>query len=257
MKVHQLMAKAKKKKKDKGSDDMYFGDIFNQNTPPKAATTTTATYKQCKHTGEEPVKVGKYEVYLAANRDITPAALTAVDVICPLNGDMPNINYPQMIGVVSYQLQDMAGVPASWETYVDYIITLLGEGKKILAWCTGSHGRTGTFLASLIAKLEPDVDPIDTARERHCTKAVETLAQLKAVYALKGQEVPEAKKPSKSLFHSAGGYSGGYHQSAGNPSWGYHSHKGSSVPQPSLSVNQVIEDFLKHNNLKGKVFLNG
>jgi protein-tyrosine phosphatase len=55
------------------------------------------------------------------------------------------------------------------------------------------HGRTGTFLASLIALLEDDhttPDPIAAVRERHCEQAVESVAQGEAIFALRGQPLP-------------------------------------------------------------------
>jgi hypothetical protein len=71
------------------------------------------------------------------------------------------------------------------------VIPLLAESKKLLGFCMASQGRTGTWLASLVAILEPDTaDPIAAIRQRHCQHAVETLAQAKAIFALRGEELP-------------------------------------------------------------------
>ena len=74
------------------------------------------------------------------------------------------------------------------------VIDELERGQKILTFCVGSHGRTGTFLASLIAVLETaeeTPDPIEAVRLRHCHHAVETLAQAEGVFALRGESLPE------------------------------------------------------------------
>jgi protein-tyrosine phosphatase len=91
-------------------------------------------------------------------------------------------------------MKDYNGVPPLWREFLQSVIdNELKRGKKILAFCVGSHGRTGTFLASLIALLESSEeapDPIAAVRERHCRKAVETGDQAEAIFALRGMEVP-------------------------------------------------------------------
>jgi protein-tyrosine phosphatase len=92
-------------------------------------------------------------------------------------------------------LQDFGGVPDNWKEFLtEKVIPLLKEEKTILAFCIGSHGRTGCFLASLIALIENETetpDPIEAVRKRHCQRAVETLAQAKAVFALRDQPLPK------------------------------------------------------------------
>ena len=63
-----------------------------------------------------------------------------------------------------------------------------------MVYCMGSHGRTGTFIASLIALLESKEqtpDPIAAVRERHCSKSVETIGQARAIFALRGEKLPK------------------------------------------------------------------
>jgi protein-tyrosine phosphatase len=67
----------------------------------------------------------------------------------------------------------------------DRVIPALEAGKRVLIFCLGSHGRTGTAIAGLIAMLEPEVDdPIEAVRKRHCGKSVETPEQALWVRAL-------------------------------------------------------------------------
>jgi protein-tyrosine phosphatase len=59
----------------------------------------------------------------------------------------------------------------------------------VLIFCLGSHGRTGTVIAGLIAMLEPEVDdPIEAVRKRHCGKSVETREQAEWVRNLHHQQ---------------------------------------------------------------------
>lgn len=92
-------------------------------------------------------------------------------------------------------MEDFGGVPDGWEHFLSsVIIPELQSGHELLAFCAGSHGRTGTFLASLIALLEgPEEtpDPIAAVRERHCHKSVETGAQASGIYGLRNQPVPD------------------------------------------------------------------
>jgi protein-tyrosine phosphatase len=70
----------------------------------------------------------------------------------------------------------------------DQVIPALKAGKKVLFFCTASHGRTGTIIAGLIALLEPETDdPIAAVRERHCVEAVETAEQVRWVRNLHDQ----------------------------------------------------------------------
>lgn len=156
--------------------------------------TTYTNWKKCKHTAVKPVTIGKYtdQVYLGARWDIDPHTVENVHLICPLNGDMPKgARFGTILPIIQCELADRGGVPANWGTFIKEIVRMLDKGYKILAYCTGSHGRTGVFGASLISVLEPEVeDPIAAIRERHCHEAVESLAQARAVFALRGQELP-------------------------------------------------------------------
>jgi len=147
----------------------------------------------CSHRGHKPVQVGPYQVYLGGTRYLEQEDFDSVDVIVPLTDGLPEMRFGKMYLILAASLPDYGGVPEEWEDFLrKQIIPLLQKGKKILAYCVGSHGRTGTFLASLISILEKDIaDPIAEARKRHCHKAVESLAQAKAIFALRGQKLPQ------------------------------------------------------------------
>lgn len=150
------------------------------------------------HAGDVAVKVGPYNVY--AGGVMYPASnhLHGPDtVLVPLTDSFPRgwLKFGGEYRMVWSALQDFGGVTDDWKEFLgENIIPRLQEGQKLLAFCAGSHGRTGVFLASLIAMLETaeeTPDPIAAVRERHCVKAVETAAQVRAVFALRDQSVPK------------------------------------------------------------------
>ncbi len=138
------------------------------------------------------VSVGGYSVYVGGSQDLAgaPDIFREMDIIIPLNGIVSTIFEGTVLPIV---LQDFGGVPRDWEQILrEQVIPALEADKRVLAYCTAGHGRTGTLLASLVALLEPDIeDPIATVRARHCEHAVETRAQAEAIFALLDQPIPE------------------------------------------------------------------
>ena len=159
-----------------------------------------------------PVRVGPYTVLAGGTRYLESSDLNKADVLIPLTG-CQELNFGQLYELTaeqqpsgitafapgkSYQvlvgkLPDFGGVPDNWEAFLrQQVIPLLASGATLMGFCFASQGRTGTFLASLIAILEPEVDdPIAAVRERHCEHAVESVAQAEAIFAIKGIPVPE------------------------------------------------------------------
>jgi len=107
----------------------------------------------------------------------------------------------------------MSAPPEGFEGFLrEQVIPALEAGRRLLAYCIGSHGRTGSFLASLIAILEPSTaDPIVAVRARHCHKSVETRQQAEAIFALRGEVLPACygqefyRPPIQSLAGGEGG----------------------------------------------------
>ena len=153
------------------------------------------------------VKVGPYTVYAGGARDLAPEDFDEFDVLVPLTERLPEFVFGDI--VLLSVLPDFGGVPDDWQDHLeDRVIPLLewcnATDRKMLAFCTASHGRTGTFLASLIALLESEEetpDPIAAVRERHCSHAVETKAQAEGIFALRGQKVPEKYLTGPDAFH--------------------------------------------------------
>lgn len=153
--------------------------------------------RTCDHIGIEPITVGPYQVLAGGTmyQDFFEWFDHPQEVVLvPLTEQVPETFY-EGHEVIPLYLKDFGGVPDNWrELLEEQIIPHLSGDLPLLAFCAGSHGRTGTFLASLIALLEtPEEtpDPIAAVRERHCLKAVETKAQAEAIFALRGQAVPK------------------------------------------------------------------
>lgn len=153
------------------------------------------------------VRVGLFTVLAGGTNDLQPEDLRKADILIPLTDKLPRTSLGQPLPIIAAPLRDYGGVPDGWERFLrTVVIPLLADGKRVLAYCMGSHGRTGTFLASLIALLESEretPDPIAAVRQRHCCRAVESLAQAEAIFNLRGQPLPE--KYRQEFFRPARG----------------------------------------------------
>lgn len=141
------------------------------------------------HTGQL-VRVGRYTILAGGMQDLrwNVEQVSGVDLLVPLVEEF----HPCGIDMLPCPMRDFGGVPEGWADSLQEVIRELEAGKKILAFCVGSHGRTGTLLASLIALLEPQSrtpDPIRAVRRRHCVRAVETFEQAKGIFSLRGEPV--------------------------------------------------------------------
>ena len=89
-------------------------------------------------------------------------------------------HYPAL--VVDW-LDMSAPAPELLSRLVDICLSKMRQGKRIDIGCNAGHGRTGTLLAALIARVE-HVDgytAMQSARRRYCKSAVEGRSQEEAV----------------------------------------------------------------------------
>ena len=144
-----------------------------------------------KHRGKA-IKVGRYFVGAGAARDLTKEDCLRYDILINLTDNIPPLQFGREYRILAAPLKDYGGVPPGWEDFLrSQVVPLLENGKRILAFCEGGHGRTGCFLGSLVSILEPETeDPIAAVRERHCREAVETIEQARAIFALRGEPMP-------------------------------------------------------------------
>lgn len=176
-------------------------------------TGTNYVAKECKakHTGEAIIEITpEVKVRAAAYNHISQTAFDEATILVPLNGSIPKSLWRFGHGkfIVQAELQDRGGVPADWLECVDYIISLAHK-YPVMGWCLGSHGRTGTWLASMKARLDPACeDPIQWARDVHCKHAVESKKQAEAVFAILGKPLPAKYEDEFKVTFSGGSFDG-------------------------------------------------
>lgn len=85
------------------------------------------------------------------------------------------------------------------EFWVKLLAYIKEKNQRVLVFCQGGHGRTGTALALLLC-LSLGYDPdaaIRWVRKNYCENAIETMAQEAYVWKIAGQEMPIAELPAK------------------------------------------------------------
>jgi hypothetical protein len=147
--------------------------------------------KHAPHVGAA-VAVGPYTVLAGGLQYLKTLPEWPGNIIVPLTNE-PLPPQAESCAVVPLYLPDFGGVPSDWMFRLADITDALAAGATVMAFCMAGHGRTGTFLASLIALLEDDhrtPDPIKAVRERHCEHAVESVAQGEAIFHIRGRTLP-------------------------------------------------------------------
>lgn len=146
----------------------------------------------CVHDGRRPVQVGTHVIFPGGSHYMQAASLfSGFDLIVPLDHGYQEV-VPYSSLVIPGLIPDFQPPSAGYKMFLqDTIIPELQGDGKVLVFCLGGHGRTGTVLAGLVALLEPDVvDPVDEIRNRYCDRAVETREQAEWIFALRGQDLP-------------------------------------------------------------------
>lgn len=115
--------------------------------------------------------------------------------------------------LVDYYITDMSAPknPGSFHKLIDWTEAQLKAGKKIHAGCIGGHGRTGTFLAALVAQMAGIQDSIGYVRKNYCEKAVESKGQIAFLIKEFGCATAKANKEWASTaptYGKANGYQG-------------------------------------------------
>ena len=154
----------------------------------------------CVHRGE-PVRIASHTVYAGGGNYLTPADIKDYDIIVPL---IPVGDWIWKGGfkgrVLAYPMSDGGGMEGPWRDFLKEIYQL-SQKKKVLVFCAGGHGRTGTFLALMIALFEAGIDdPIAEIRKRYCKRAVESLQQAQMIFNTAGRELPVKYRESFSSY---------------------------------------------------------
>lgn len=200
------------------------------------------------HRGK-PVKVGEWQVLAGAGRNLKAEDLRDVDIVLALApGELSGFAHAAVekgwMGLaVALPMRDFG----CWDDAVlkaraEQALEWIRRGYRVLVCCMGGHGRTGTFIAAMIALAEPGTDPIEAVRARHCNCAVEAKVQAEAIFACRGETLPERWKTA---FSGSSWYSGGASSSRGQydlfgesshaddqPLWWREAEKGKPLKKP-------------------------
>lgn len=143
------------------------------------------------------LKVGDFEVF--GGSCITPIVKDA-DIYIGFDSGMrlTNASYPwnsSKVEVLFYIADGTAPAQADeFKKMVAWAAEQIILGKKVHAGCIGGHGRTGTFLAALVAHMTGNEDAITYVRENYCKKAVESSTQVDFLHKHYGIKKVEGSK---------------------------------------------------------------
>lgn len=105
-----------------------------------------------------------------------------VDVLVPLDSVFGHVWEKGFRGDIFYiPIPDFKTIPKEIVVpKAKEVIKLLEEGKRVVIFCIGGHGRTGYF-ASIVLGILGVLDPIKLLRAEYCSHAVESREQLEAI----------------------------------------------------------------------------
>ncbi|KKN82310.1 hypothetical protein LCGC14_0311230 [marine sediment metagenome] len=111
--------------------------------------------------------------------------ISSAGVKCPIDPWWPYV-------IVDWS--DRAAIDDKWYTLiVNLIIKWMKSGDKVEIACQGGHGRTGTLVAGVLAKVEglSANDAIEALRDRYCKQVVESHSQICQIYRFLGEKEPD------------------------------------------------------------------
>ncbi len=94
--------------------------------------------------------------------------------------------------------------PEEFKKLVTWTKKQIEAGMKVHAGCFGGHGRTGMFLAAVVAEFG-EKDAINYVRKHYCHKAVESNKQVQFLHEQFG--ITKAQGAKEGLYRSGAGHS--------------------------------------------------
>lgn len=200
--------------------DLWLSDVKGEGKGKGSMTIPT-----CSHTGDIPVWEGPRGITISGAR-ASQADLVDAEVLVDLSGSISSSPGNRLSGdkELVKALEKHTGHPRllkiHWPDYSapstlhapfwSALWSTLPDGARATFCCLGSHGRTGTALASMIlvdsaSRLGVALDgyeAADVVRQRHCSKAVESatqetyLAKLAAEAALAAKLIEKSTAPA-------------------------------------------------------------
>ena len=143
-------------------------------------------------------------IFLGRKYDVDKV-LKHVDVLIPLDSVGGDIWKNGFKGDILYiPITDYSVLPVEVEDlFVNKVLKLINEGKKVAIFCIGGHGRTGYFASLLLGRLGVE-DPIEYIRNNYCKESVETNSQVSAIAEYLGK--PELATKHKITYSSYSNY---------------------------------------------------
>jgi hypothetical protein len=138
----------------------------------------------CRHQGVA-VYIGGHFIYAGGGNYLKPEDMASYKLRVLLRAEQETRNLAFGYfenGFLWLPIPDYQTVHESdwseWKQALQVVANAVSKGHRVIVFCAGGHGRTGLFLASLLALMEPDIDdPTAELRRRYCHKAVETEKQ--------------------------------------------------------------------------------
>lgn len=176
--------------------------LFKQNTIPgfsPGGSSRYYTYKSCTHNAQHVIAGRGWGVY-AGKKDNVKDSAHKFDVVMNLTWasikEKHDIPIPELKKWEDYHCS-YKEIRIDWPDYgVTYLPRLFWEEliaylqknkKKMLVFCLGGHGRTGTAVACMmvVGLGYTDKQAINWVRRHYCSSAIESIAQenyIKAIY---------------------------------------------------------------------------
>lgn len=105
---------------------------------------------------------------------------------------------PTLVPEIVLDWPDMGVIALPREFWVELVGHLSRLQARMLVFCIGGHGRTGTAIASIMAACGwESADAIAWVRANYCTRAVETVEQEQYVRIIAGEVSEHANPPSE------------------------------------------------------------
>lgn len=138
------------------------------------------SYRRC-YEDHPPMTLPGSSLVIYGGSCLSPA-VTDADVYIGFEGTMSVSSkaWPWTPGhEIRFPITDMKppSNPGQFKKLIEWTLLQLEGGAKVHAGCIGGHGRTGTFLAAIVAVLG-EKDAVSYVREHYCKKAVESTTQV-------------------------------------------------------------------------------
>jgi hypothetical protein len=175
-------------------------------------------YKSCSHPPVHVINGKTYNIYAGRKHDVEDFA-DDYDIVLNLTGyaihkrheipfqelskwrDKKHVKYKE----ICLDWPDMGVVNLPKEFWIDLIDLFKKKKSKVLMFCIGGHGRTGTAMAVLMVLglgWKPK-DAVDWIRKEYCDKAIETWKQLDYIYSMVGETAPPSKERKDSIVYNS------------------------------------------------------